>query len=176
MLLDEDEVYNSLLLFAPDGQMWRYDKNYPWGWERGYFRGGQGITVAGTELGDIGMLICWDAGHPNLWRRYASQVDLMIVASCPPDVSNPTYHFPNGEQVTLAQLGPVGAVVKDTGRLVFGEMIDQQTAWLGVPAVCTVGSGHLQTAIPNDRGPRNFPARLTVAEGIAQKIELLSRQ
>jgi hypothetical protein len=27
-----------------------------------------------------------------------------------------------------------------------------------------------------DRGARNFPARLTVVEGVAEKIELLSRQ
>lgn len=149
MLLDEDEVYNALLLFAPDGRMWRYDKNYPWGWERGYFRDAQRITVARTDLGDIGMLICWDAGHSDLWRRYAGQVDLMIVASCPPDVSNPTYHFPNGERITLADMGPLGNLIKDTGPLVFDEMLNQQTAWLGVPAVATVGSGHIKTDIPN---------------------------
>ena len=32
MLLDGDEAYNALLLLAPDGRTWRYDKNYPWGW------------------------------------------------------------------------------------------------------------------------------------------------
>jgi hypothetical protein len=149
MLLDGDEVYNSLLLFAPDGRMWRYDKNYPWGWERGYFREVRGITIAQTDLGDIGMLICWDAAHPDLWRRYAGQVELMIVASCPPDVSNPTYHFPAGARVTLADMGPLGNRIKDTGRLVFDDMIRQQTAWLGVPAVCTGGCGQIETGLPN---------------------------
>ncbi len=158
MLLDQDEVYNALLLFAPDGRVWRYDKNYPWGWERGYFRGGNRITVAETDLGDsgqqtsVGMMICWDAAHPGLWKRYAGRVDLMLIASCPPDVSNPTYHFPNGDSLTFDDMGPLMASMKGSARLVFGDTIDQQTAWLGVPAVNTVGCGHIRTAIPNGMG------------------------
>ncbi|HEY71795.1 MAG TPA: carbon-nitrogen hydrolase family protein [Thermoflexia bacterium] len=151
MLLDQDEVYNALLLFAPDGRMWRYDKNYPWGWERGYFRGGNRITVAETDLGDVGMMICWDTAHPRLWRRYAGRVDLMLIASCPPDVSNPTFHFPNGDSLTFDAMGPAMASMKGSARLVFGAMLNQQTAWLGVPAVNTVGCGRIKTAIPNGR-------------------------
>jgi predicted amidohydrolase len=149
MLLDGDEVYNALLLFAPDGRLWRYDKTYPWGWERGYFRGGRGPTIARTDLGDLGLLICWDIAHPKLWRRYAGRVEMMVIASCPPDVTNPIYHFPNGDQFTLDDLGPVAASLKGTGSLVFGDMLSQQTAWLGVPAVNTTGSGQLRTDIPN---------------------------
>jgi len=151
MLLDEGEIYNALLLLAPDGQMWRYDKNYPWGWERGYFRGRRGTTVAETDLGHIGMMICWDTAHPQLWRRYAGRVDLMLIASCPPDVSNPTFHFPNGDALTFDDMGPVMASMKGSAQLVFGAMISQQTAWLGVPTVNTVGCGRIRTAIPNGR-------------------------
>jgi predicted amidohydrolase len=149
LLLDQDQVYNALLLFAPDGRMWRYDKLYPWGWERAYFREGRGITVADTDLGRIGMMICWDSGHPELWRRYAGRVDLMLVSSCPPDATNPTYHLPNGDQLTIGQLGPLMASIQDTGRVVFGDMLDEQTAWLRVPAVNTVGSGQLRVDVPH---------------------------
>ncbi len=149
LLRDQGEIYNSLLLFAPRGQMWRYDKLYPWSWERGYFRPGKTITVAQTDLGAIGMMVCWDVAHPTLWRRYAGQVDLMIISSCPPDGSNPTYIFPNGQQVTVEQLGPVMKALKGTARRVFGETVNQQTAWLGVPSVQTVCSGHIKTEIPN---------------------------
>lgn len=149
MLLDQDEVYNALLLCAPDGRTWRYDKLYPWGWERAYFREGRGITVADTDLGRIGMLICWDAAHPALWRRYAGRVDLMLISSCPPDVTHPTCHLPNGDRLTIAQLGPVMASIEDTGRVVFGTMIDEQAAWLRVPAVNTVGTGSLWLDVPH---------------------------
>jgi hypothetical protein len=98
------------------------------------------------------MLICWDVAHPRLWRAYAGQVDLLLIASCPPDASAPRYHLPSGATLTLDDLGPAFARLKDTGRLVFGTMIDQQVAWLGVPALHTVGCGQLQLRIPNGRG------------------------
>ncbi len=151
LVLDQDDVYNTLLLLAPDGQMWRYDKHYPWGWERAYFRPGDRITVAKTELGDLGMMICWDIAHRELWKRYAGRVDMLIIASCPPDIPNATYHLPNGDQLTADDMGPLIALLKENGRLTFGDMLNQQTAWLGTPVVHTVGSGHIQTALPNAR-------------------------
>jgi hypothetical protein len=44
------------------------------------------------------------------------------------------------------------APLKNTGGLVFGDMINEQTAWLGVPTVNTVGCGHVETDIPNGLG------------------------
>jgi hypothetical protein len=173
MLLDQDEVYNALLLFGPDGRMWRYDKHYPWGWERGYFRHGHRITVADTDLGHLGMMICWDTAHPDLWKRYAGRVDMMVIASCPPDISNPTYHFPNGDQITFDDMGPVVASLKGTGRLVFGDMINQQTAWLGVPTVNTAGSGRIKTDIPN--GLSSFLPLLPLAPWLAKYLPQASQ-
>lgn len=161
MLWDEGEIYNAMLLFAPDGRMWRYDKNYPWGWERGYFRERKGITIAETDLGDFGMLVCWDVAHPQLWAGYAGKADMMLISSCPPDVTNPTFHFPQKTPLTFDDFGFAGKQLKDTGQLLFGEMVDQQSAWLGVPAIQTVGSGHLRTRIP--RGVLSMLSYLPVA-------------
>jgi len=148
LLWDDGDIYDALLLFAPDGRMWRYDKNYPWGWERAYFRGVKKPVVAHTDLGDIGMLICWDVSHPRLWAAYAGKVDFMAVSSCPPDVTNPSYVLPKGGRLTLDDFGPLGRLLKDTGRLLFGDMVNQQTGWLGVPTVQTGGSGHIRTTVP----------------------------
>lgn len=150
-LLDGNEIYNALLLFAPDGRMWRYDKLYPAGWERAYFREGKDIAIAHTDLGDIGFLICWDIAHPSLWARYAGKVDLMVITCCPVETSDPTYRFPDGEELTHDDMGPVLRSVQGTVKRFAGEMVDEQTAWLGVPAVSTVTCGEISTPVPGAR-------------------------
>jgi predicted amidohydrolase len=152
MLFEQGDIYNALLLFAPDGRVWRYDKNYLWGWERGYFRGSHGrrVVIAETDLGDFGLLICWDVAHLGLWQRYAGRVDMMVICSCPPDAGDPVFYFPDGARFTGEDLGPLAAF-KESARETFGTMLNQQTAWLGVPAVHTVGSGSIRTNIPSGR-------------------------
>jgi hypothetical protein len=173
LLLDADEVYNTLFLLAPDGRSWRYDKNYPWGWERGYFRGARGTVVADTDLGRLGMLVCWDSAHRDLWQQYAGRVDAMVIASCPPDVTDPVYRFPDGSQLTIDQLGPLMATVKGSGRKLFGDMINEQTAWLGVPAVNTVGAGRITTDVP--RGLATLLALLPTAPWLARYLPMANR-
>lgn len=154
MMLDHGDAYNTLLLFAPDGRSWRYDKNYPWGWEQAYFRRSHlepRITVADTDLGDIGFLICWDVSHLKLWEMYAGRIDLMVISSCPVEVGHATYHLPNGDCFTLNDMGSKFASSSDSVLLAFGDMINQQAAWLGVPVVHSIGCGHIQTDIPMGR-------------------------
>jgi hypothetical protein len=150
LLWDTKDIYNSLLLSAPDGKIWRYDKQFPWAWERGYFRPGKrGNSVARTDLGALGMMICWDVAHPNLWRGYAGLIDLLVVCSCPPDVSNPTLRLANGSSFTFDDLGPFFTSIKGDAGQVFGEMINQQTAWIGVPTVNSMGCGTFSSHLPN---------------------------
>lgn len=149
LLRERRDIDNALLLFAPDGRTWRYDKRYPWGWERGYYRPARKSVIAETSLGNIGMLICWDSAHRNVWSALAGKVDLVLISSCPPNVSNPTYHFPNGAQMTFDDLGPLFGLMKGSAERVFGQMINTQAAWLGVPLVNSIGAGKITTAIPN---------------------------
>jgi predicted amidohydrolase len=151
LLRDGAATFNAMLLVAPDGYLWRYDKQYPWGWERAYFRGGSGGPVADTPLGRIGMLICWDIAHPQVWRRYAGQVDLLLIASCPPDAGNPLYQFPNGHTRTARQLGPLFARLRPLGARVFRTLVSEQALWLGVPVVHAGASGRLTLELPSPR-------------------------
>jgi hypothetical protein len=118
-------------------------------------------------------LICWDRAHRDLWQQYAGRVDMMLIASCPPDVSNPTYIFPDGQRVTADELGPVMGSLKGDGRRVFGDMINQQTGWLGVPAVNTVGCGQITTDIP--AGTATLLSFMPLAPRIAQYLPQAKR-
>jgi hypothetical protein len=152
LLREGQDIYNALLLYAPDGRVWRYDKNYPWAWERAYFRAGQLITIAETDLGSIGLMLCWDMAHADLWRQYAGRVDMILACSCPPNLSDPIYHFPGGSRITGAQMGPVFELMRGSELRVFEDMPAQQSAWLGVPFVGSTACGTVNTPIPNPVG------------------------
>jgi len=152
LLRDGQDIYNALLLYAPDGRVWRYDKNYPWGWERAYFRERRAITIAETDLGSIGMMLCWDMAHADLWQQYAGKVDLILACSCPPNLSDPVYHFPDGSKITGSQMGPVFASMRQSELRVFIDTPAQQSAWLGVPFIGSTACGKVDTPLPNPVG------------------------
>jgi predicted amidohydrolase len=150
--LDQGDIYDTLLLVAPDGREWLYDKTYPWMWERAYFRPGRkGTVVADTELGKIGLLICWDSAHPTLWQRYASQVQLMVVSSCPPMINEGTVVAPDGRRIAMSEFGPIQRRVYQNVREIFGSLLRRQSACLNVPVVNTSGIGNFSTTLPSPR-------------------------
>jgi predicted amidohydrolase len=139
LVREGDEVYNSALLFAPDGRMWRYDKRYPCGWERAFFRERKDqITVAETSLGKLGLMICWDLAHPDSWRDYAGKVDAMVIPSCPPDLPHSVLSFPDGQKFHM-EIRTSHFADQD---------IHDQTAWLGIPAVHSSGGGAFTSPMP----------------------------
>ena len=149
--LDGQDIYNTLLLVAPEGRAWRYDKNYPWGWERAYFCAGSDVTVANTVLGRLGMLICWDVVHPELWARYAGRVDAMVVCSCPPAMQDLTIIFPDGRHFKAGKADPIMRHIKRTSAGIFGPCLLRQATFLGVPVVNTTGTGIFSSTVPSPR-------------------------
>jgi predicted amidohydrolase len=69
-------VYNSAVLITPDGEVAGvYRKTHPFCTELlsrgGWVTPGDDVTVVDTELGRIGMAICFDGDFPELWRIQA---------------------------------------------------------------------------------------------------------
>ncbi len=148
LVAEQGEVFNSLALVSPIADFHRYDKVHPWGWERALFRGSRERSViADTALGRIGMLICWDTAHADLWAEYAGKVDCLVISSCPPDVTRPTFRLDDGTRLTVDD-SPLLRGFAGTAHEIFGAMVDEQAAWLGVPVVASVGSGSITTDIP----------------------------
>ncbi len=81
------EVYNSAILIAPDGEIAGvYDKTHPAPWERrdggGWVEVGDCADVFETELGSLGMIICYDGDFPELSRLLAVKgAEVIIRAS-----------------------------------------------------------------------------------------------
>ena len=147
-----NKIYNRLYLTAAHGKSWQYDKTYPWGWERAYFQPGNGIEIADTALGRIGLMLCWDVAHADLWRQYAGKVDLILSCTCPPDIPAGLYCFPDGSQYGAGQLGALFQSMQHSAVKVFVETPAQQCRWLGVPYISSTGSGTVNTFIPNPKG------------------------
>ncbi len=147
----DGEIYNTCLLVAPDNRTWHYDKRFPWMWERAYFRPGSGITVADTDLGKIGMLICWDIAHPQLWQEYAGRVDLMLASSCPPAAHGMTLIFPDDRQIEFRELGAVMQSIKRSADETFGANLRRQSSNLNVPVLHTTGTGLFRAKFPSPR-------------------------
>ncbi|MCC6190063.1 MAG: carbon-nitrogen hydrolase family protein [Anaerolineales bacterium] len=107
LLLREDgQVHNRLVLAQPDGHLHGYAKQHPFLWEGCYFAAGRAPLIGESELGRLGLLICWGLAHPQAWQAYASRVDALLIASAPPRFHRAVVNFPRGRRVFLAQLLP----------------------------------------------------------------------
>jgi N-carbamoylputrescine amidase len=65
-----DTLYNSAVLLGP-GVVGRYRKTHLWDKEKLLYEPGRELTVFGTPLGRIGVLICYDAWFPEAARTLA---------------------------------------------------------------------------------------------------------
>lgn len=76
-----DCLYNSALVAGPQGYIGTYRKLHLWGDENLYFEAGDlGLPVFHTELGRLGVAICYDGWFPEVYRLLALRgADLVAV-------------------------------------------------------------------------------------------------
>ncbi|MBB1624184.1 nitrilase family protein [Achromobacter sp. UMC71] len=67
-----ERLYNAALVAGPDGYLGTYRKLHLWGDENLFFEPGDlGLPVFHTELGRIGVAICYDGWFPEVYRLLA---------------------------------------------------------------------------------------------------------
>ncbi|MER2297814.1 MAG: nitrilase family protein [Pseudomonas sp.] len=67
-------LYDSAVLFGPQGRLGHYRKAHLWNQEKLWFTPGDlGFPVFETPIGRIGLLICWDIWFPEVSRLMAGQ-------------------------------------------------------------------------------------------------------
>lgn len=76
-----DRLYNAAAVLGPRGWLGTYRKLHLWGDEHLFFEpGNKGLPVFHTELGRLGVLICYDGWFPETYRLLAMQgVDLVCM-------------------------------------------------------------------------------------------------
>lgn len=78
-----DVLYNSSVLIDSRGKaLGTYRKVHPFASEKEFFRAGCDYPLFDTEIGKIGIMICWDTAFPEVARAYALQgADLIAIST-----------------------------------------------------------------------------------------------
>jgi predicted amidohydrolase len=121
-------VHNSSVLAAPDGQLHAYDKVYLPTFsvfeEDLYFGEGHELPVFRTDLGNLGMCICYDLFFPEVTKALAMQgAELLTCISASPTISRAYF-----EKVLPAR------AIETTSFLLFTNLVgpqDQVSFWGG---------------------------------------------
>jgi predicted amidohydrolase len=78
---DGNKVFNSFLLFFPDGSSYRHDKDQPTYWESCYYQNGGDEGVLHTPAGNIGVALCWEMIRSRTARRLRGKIQLLLAGS-----------------------------------------------------------------------------------------------
>jgi predicted amidohydrolase len=140
------DQYIIAMLAEPSGRRWVYSKNHVALWENFYYTRGRDVCIADTDLGRIGMILCWDTLYADLVRRQQGQVDLLCIGSSPPNFSaGEVYRGQATFCCTDYRFGREGA--KEAAAWFF-EGTRRQAQALGVPVVHALRTGAMDSPLP----------------------------
>ena len=142
------DFYNSFVLAAPNGDIaGRVRKNPPASAEAYFYRAGSDAHTIDTELGRIGVSICYEAIlHERLAEHHANRVDLVLV---PMSAGTPTRTFPLRRKDCIAFDAMLHGLAAHHAR-VLGVPVDmpsgfphQDTRFPGLSTIADAGGGVL---------------------------------
>ncbi len=79
---DGEDVYNAFFLVSPDGSVYRHDKDIPTYWENCYYVGGTDDGILETDIGAVGVGLCWELIRSKTALRLRDKVSLLVGGSC----------------------------------------------------------------------------------------------
>ncbi|RST77611.1 carbon-nitrogen hydrolase family protein [Siminovitchia acidinfaciens] len=90
----DDKIFNSMNLISPQGELLdTYQKIHLTPLEKHLFSAGDRLVTVKTELGTIGMMICWDMAFPELARLLEKQgADVILAPSAWESPYEAPYH------------------------------------------------------------------------------------
>jgi predicted amidohydrolase len=140
------DQYIVAMLAEPSGRRWVYRKNHVAFWENIYYTRGGDVCIADTDLGRIGIILCWDTLYADLARRQQGQVDLLCIGSSPPNFfASEVYRGQTTLRYTDHRFGREGA--KEAAAWFF-EGTRRQAEALGVPVVHALRTGTMDSPLP----------------------------
>lgn len=142
----DGEPYITALLAAPSGQRWFYRKVHVAFWENCYFARGPQPVVADTELGRIGLLVCWDQVFADLARAYQGRVDLLCIPSSPPVYLGTLEDAEGNVLARLERMSFLGRTIDGIDWFARAQEAHARSA--GVPVVYAARCGAFYTPIP----------------------------
>jgi predicted amidohydrolase len=139
-------LYIVAMLAAPDGRRWTYRKIHVAMWENCYFGRGSEPVIADTDLGRIGLLICWDQVFADLARAYQGHIDLLCIPSSPPTWLGTLEDGNQHALVRTRELRSFGHRLDGVDWFERAQGLQARTA--GVPVVYAARCGTFYSAIP----------------------------
>ncbi|GAB4387634.1 MAG: carbon-nitrogen hydrolase family protein [Albidovulum sp.] len=146
-----DRPVNRASLFGPDGLIGHQDKAMMTRWERDEWKivPGDGLTVFETDLGRIGILICYDSEFPLLGRAMAEAgAEVLLVPSATETLAG----------FTRVRVGAMARALEN-------QMVSVHAPLVGAAPWCCGVEQNIGAASVYGPPDRGFPASGIIAEG-----------
>ncbi|MFX1451246.1 MAG: carbon-nitrogen hydrolase family protein, partial [Promethearchaeota archaeon] len=160
------DCYNTFVLTFPDGTSYFHDKDQPTMWENCYYIGGTDNGILETQVGNIGVVLCWEFVRTRTVKRLLNRVDVVVGGSC---------------WWTIPEELPQGFSLETHQRNV--EIMSETPArfakMLGVPVVHAAHAGNFEGKMPNIQDfiyKSHYLGDTQIVDGSGQILARLKRE